>query len=139
MAWAIGRAEVEEIDQLNILQASLLAMRRAVDRLGLRPNLARIDGNQCPELPCPVQAVVGGDRTVPAISAASILAKVTRDREMVVLDEIYPGYGFVRHKGYPTKAHIAALQALGVTPIHRRSFGPVRKLLALHRASRSGP
>lgn len=135
LAWSIGRAEVEEIDRLNILQASLLAMRRAVEQLGLRPDLARIDGNRCPELLCPAQAVVGGDRTVPAISAASILAKVTRDREMRVLDQAYPGYGFVRHKGYPTKAHIEALQALGVSPIHRRSFGPVRKLLALQPAS----
>ena len=129
LAWAIGRAEVEEIERINILQASLLAMRRAVEQLVPRPRFARIDGNRCPDLPCASQAVVGGDRTVPAISAASILAKVARDREMRVLDERFPGYGFARHKGYPTKAHIEALRALGVSPVHRRGFGPVRRML----------
>ena len=129
LAWAIGRAEVEEIDQINILQASLLAMRRAV--LALRPQAeyALIDGNRCPDLPCPSEAIVKGDQSVAAISAASIIAKVTRDREMVEMETLYPGYAFASHKGYPTKAHVAALQELGLTPIHRRSFGPVKKLL----------
>ena len=129
LAWAIGRAEVEEIDQINILQASLLAMRRAV--LALRPQAeyALIDGNRCPDLPCPSEAIVKGDQSVAAISAASIIAKVTRDREMVEMETIYPGYAFASHKGYPTRAHVAALQELGLTPIHRRSFGPVKKLL----------
>lgn len=129
LAWALGRAEHEEIDRINILQASLLAMRRAVLDLAQSPDFALIDGNRCPELPCPAQAVVKGDSTVAAISAASILAKVTRDAEMTQLDTIYPGYGFASHKGYPTKTHLAALASLGVTPIHRRSFGPVKKLL----------
>lgn len=129
IAWAIGRAENEEIDQINILQASLLAMRRAV--LGLRPSpeYALIDGNRCPALPCPAEAIVKGDATVAAISAASILAKVSRDREMVALDTTYPGYGFASHKGYPTRVHLDALATLGITPIHRRSFGPVKKYL----------
>ncbi len=129
LAWAIGRAEVDEIDRLNILQASLLAMRRAVEGLPLRAEHALVDGNRCPELPCSVEAIVGGDNTVPVISAASILAKVVRDREMVELDQIYPGYGLAKHKGYPTKLHLEALKDLGVTEIHRRSFGPVKKLL----------
>jgi ribonuclease HII len=129
LAWAIGRAEVEEIDQINILQASLLAMRRAVLALQPQAEYALIDGNRCPELPCPSEAIVKGDQTVAAISAASIIAKVTRDREMVEMESRYPGYAFARHKGYPTKVHIAALQELGLTPIHRRSFGPVKKLL----------
>ena len=129
MAWAIGRAEVEEIDELNILQATLLAMQRAVAGLDVTPNHVLVDGNRCPELPCSSEAIIKGDGTVPVISAASIIAKVTRDREMVVMDEEYPGYGLAGHKGYPTKAHIAALEALGVTPIHRRSFAPVRRLL----------
>jgi ribonuclease HII len=129
LAWALGRAEVEEIDQLNILQASLLAMRRAVVALSPSAEYALVDGNRCPQLPCPSEAVVRGDATVPAISAASILAKVSRDREMVGLDAQYPGYGFARHKGYPSPQHLGALHELGVTPIHRRSFAPVRRLL----------
>ncbi len=130
LACSIGRAEVAEIERINILQASLLAMRRAVEGLAIQPALARIDGNRCPRLPCPAEAVIGGDRTVVEISAASILAKVARDREMLELDGRFPGYGFARHKGYPTKAHIQALAELGVSPVHRRSFGPVRRLLA---------
>ncbi len=129
LAWALGRAEVEEIDRINILQATLLAMQRAVAGLALPPEHVLVDGNRCPELPCSAEAVIGGDRTVAVISAASILAKVARDREMVELDWHYPGYGLARHKGYPTKIHLEALERLGVTPIHRRSFGPVRRLL----------
>lgn len=129
LAWALGRAEVEEIDRLNILQASLLAMRRAVEALDPPADHALVDGNRCPLLPCTVEAIVGGDRTVAAIGAASILAKVARDHELVELDARYPGYGLAGHKGYPTKAHVEALARLGVTPIHRRSFGPVRRLL----------
>ncbi len=130
LAWSLGRAEVEEIDRLNILQASLLAMRRAVEGLSPRPSHALVDGNHVPRgLACSARAVVGGDGSEPAIAAASILAKVTRDREMVRLDAEYPGYGLARHKGYPTRAHIEALRERGVTPIHRRSFGPVRRLL----------
>jgi ribonuclease HII len=131
LAWSLGRAEVEEIDQINILQASLLAMQRAVESLVIYPSHALVDGNRCPQLVCTVEAIVGGDSSEPAISAASIIAKVARDREMVEMDLLYPGYGLARHKGYPTKAHLQALQELGVTPIHRRSFGPVRRLLAL--------
>jgi ribonuclease HII len=127
IAWAVGRAEIEEIDQINILQASLLAMRRAVLALSTQPEFALIDGNRCPALPCPAEAIIKGDATVAVISAASILAKVSRDQEMVELDLQYPGYGFAKHKGYPTKAHLAALSTLGITPIHRRSFGPVKK------------
>lgn len=130
IAWSIGRAEIEEIDHINILQASLLAMRRAVLDLSPVAEFALIDGNRCPILPCPAQAIIKGDATVPAISAASIIAKVTRDREMTAMDELYPGYGFAAHKGYPTRAHLAALAELGITPIHRRSFAPVRKHLS---------
>jgi len=129
LAWAIGRCEVEEIDELNILQATMVAMQRAVAGLHPQPQHALIDGNRCPKLPCTAEAVVKGDSKVAAISAASILAKVTRDREMVELDKQYPGYGLAGHKGYPTKSHIEALQTLGVTPIHRRSFGPVAREL----------
>ncbi len=129
-AWALGRAEVEEIDRLNILQASLLAMRRAVEALPLVPDHALVDGNRLPEgLPCSAEAIVGGDASEPAISAASILAKVARDREMMELDRRYPGYGFAGHKGYPTRQHLEALQRLGVSPAHRRSFGPVKRCL----------
>ena len=131
LCWAVGMATVEEIDRLNILQASLLAMTRAVAALSLTPSLALVDGNQAPSLACTVRTIVGGDACEPAISAASILAKVTRDAVMCSLDALYPGYGFARHKGYPTAAHVAALQQLGVSPVHRRSFGPVRRLLEM--------
>lgn len=129
IAWAVGRAEVEEIDRINILQASLLAMQRAVAGLGVAPELALVDGNQAPALACAVRTIVKGDATVPEIQAASILAKVSRDAEMQEWDRHYPGYGFAGHKGYPTAAHLAALARLGVTPIHRRSFAPVRRVL----------
>jgi ribonuclease HII len=129
LAWCIGRAEVEEIDRLNILQATFLAMQRAVEGLTIQPRLALIDGNRCPKLQVPSAPVVGGDARVPAIAAASILAKVSRDREMAELDLIYTGYGMAGHKGYPTPAHLEALRRLGPTPIHRRSFAPVRALL----------
>lgn len=129
LAWAIGRCEVEEIDELNILQATMRAMQRAVAGLSPQPEHALIDGNRCPQLPCSCEFVIKGDSKVAAISAASIIAKVTRDREMVALDRLYPGYGLAGHKGYPTKSHVAALLELGVTPIHRRSFGPVRRVL----------
>jgi len=129
LCWALGRAEVEEIDRLNILQASLLAMQRAVASLQTYPELVLVDGNQPPVLQCQVQTIVRGDATVPAISAASILAKVARDAEMVELDKDFPGYGLSKHKGYPTPVHLTALKALGVSPIHRRSFAPVKYLI----------
>lgn len=129
LAWCIGRAEVEEIDRLNILQATFLAMQRAVEGLHIQPRLALIDGNRCPKLAVPSAPVIQGDAKVPAIAAASILAKVSRDREMAALELIYPGYGLAGHKGYPTPAHLAALRRLGPTLIHRRSFAPVRALL----------
>jgi ribonuclease HII len=129
LAWSIGRAEVEEIDEINILQATMLAMQRAVAGLSPAPEHALIDGNRCPQLECTAEAIIKGDGLVPAISAASIIAKVSRDNEMVELDALYPGYGLAGHKGYPTKAHRDALIELGVTPIHRRSFGPVRKAI----------
>ncbi|MDD5035198.1 MAG: ribonuclease HII [Methylococcaceae bacterium] len=129
-AWAIARAEPGEIDRINILQASLLAMRRAYDALSLKPDWVKVDGNRYPDLPCPGVAIVGGDLSVPEISAASILAKVARDAEMAILDALYPGYGFVVHKGYPTASHKAKLAELGATPMHRRSFAPVYKLSA---------
>ncbi len=129
LAWSVARAEVEEIDRLNILQASLLAMARAVERLGLRPGEVLVDGNRCPRVAVPVRAVVGGDALVPEISAASILAKTARDAEMLALHALYPDYGFDRHKGYSTSEHLAALGRLGPCPAHRRSFAPVRRLL----------
>lgn len=131
LAWSLGRAEVAEIDQLNILHATMLAMQRAVAGLSVQPELAYIDGNRCPTLPCRAEAVVKGDSRVPEIAAASIIAKVTRDREMVVMDQQWPGYGIAGHKGYPTAEHMAALKKLGPAPIHRRSFKPVRVLLEL--------
>ena len=129
LAWSLGRAEVAEIDAINILQASLLAMQRAVSGLAVSPQHALVDGNRLPKLPCRARAIVGGDASEPCISAASIIAKVTRDREMVALDARYPGYGLAQHKGYPTKRHLAALALLGVSEIHRRTFGPVRRLI----------
>ena len=127
LSWCIARAEVEEIDELNILHATMLAMQRAVDGLSITPKLAMIDGNRCPKLTMPSEAVVKGDSKVPAIAAASILAKVSRDREMAAFELQYPGYGIGGHKGYPTAVHLEALERLGPTPIHRRAFGPVRR------------
>ncbi len=128
LCFGLGRAEVDEIDRLNILQASLLAMQRAVAVLDPVPETALIDGTHCPRLACPAVAVIRGDQRIASIAAASILAKVARDSEMRRLEAEYPGYGFGRHKGYPTRDHVAALQRLGVTAVHRRSFAPVRKL-----------
>jgi len=127
LCWAIGRAEVEEIDQLNVLQASLLAMRRAVEALSIKPKQALVDGNQDPQLACKTETIIGGDQLEPLISAASIVAKVTRDREMIALDKMFPGYGFAQHKGYGTKTHLTALESLGPCSIHRKSFAPVKK------------
>ncbi|AWK15205.1 ribonuclease HII [Candidatus Fukatsuia symbiotica] len=132
LSWSLGRAEPEEIDHLNILQATLLAMQRAVAGLHLSPDYVLIDGNRCPILPMPALAVVRGDSRVAEISAASILAKVTRDREMVELDRRFPGYGFAQHKGYPTALHLEKLAALGATAYHRRSFAPVKRLLTIN-------
>lgn len=129
LAWCVGRAEVEEIDRLNILQATFLAMRRAVAGLSLAPEFVVVDGNRCPQLDYPVEPVVGGDRLVACISAASILAKEARDRELCELDRRYPGYGFAKHKGYGTAEHLDALRRLGPSPIHRRSFRPVKELI----------
>ena len=127
LSWHIARAEVEEIDELNILHATMLAMQRAVEGLHITPKMAMIDGNRCPKLTMPSEAVVKGDSKVPAIAAASILAKVSRDREMAAFELIYPGYGIGGHKGNPTPVHLEALARLGPTPIHRRSFAPVRQ------------
>jgi ribonuclease HII len=129
-AWAVASASVEEIDGLNILQATLLAMRRAVAGLAVTPTLVLVDGLHCPSLDAPTRGVVHGDATVAGIAAASILAKVARDAEMQVLHGLHPQYGFDRHKGYPTAAHLAALRAHGVSAVHRRSFAPVRMLIA---------
>lgn len=129
LSFAIARSSVEEIDQLNILHASMLAMKRAVEALPIQPEFVAVDGNRLPVWMYQAQAVVKGDDKVPAIAAASILAKVTRDRDLYQLEQQYPGYGFARHKGYPSKQHMAALQTLGVTPAHRRSYGPVKQCL----------
>lgn len=129
LAWAVARAEVGEIDRINILQASLLAMQRAVEALRLVPTQVLVDGLYCPPLAMPAQAVVKGDSKVAAISAASILAKTARDADMLILDAQYPQYGFARHKGYPTAEHLANLERFGVSPVHRRSYAPVRKFL----------
>jgi ribonuclease HII len=130
LAWSLGRAEVEEIDSINILQATFLAMQRALEGLHLQPDLVKIDGNRCPKLAYNMQAIVGGDALVAEISAASIIAKVARDAELVALDAVYPQYGFAKHKGYGTAEHLAALREHGATPIHRRSFAPVRNALS---------
>ncbi|MBF7141697.1 MULTISPECIES: ribonuclease HII [Pseudomonas] len=126
LSWSIARAEVDEIDRLNILHATMLAMQRAVAGLHITPRMALIDGNRCPVLAVPSAPVIQGDAKVPAIAAASILAKVSRDREMTAFELIYPGYGLGGHKGYATAVHLEALARLGPTPIHRRSFAPVR-------------
>ncbi|MGF1764450.1 ribonuclease HII [Aliivibrio kagoshimensis] len=131
LAWSLGRCEAEEIDELNILQATMVAMQRAIAGLPLQPDFALIDGNRSPELSMPSLAVVKGDLRVAEISAASIIAKVTRDREMEQLDSEFPQYGFAKHKGYPTKAHVEALEAFGAIAQHRKSFKPVKKVLGL--------
>lgn len=132
LSFAVGRASTAEIDRLNILQASLLAMRRAVEQLPVQPEFVYVDGNFCPDWQYDSRAVIGGDGRVPAIAAASILAKVTRDREMAALDREYPGYGFARHKGYPTRDHLEALARFGPSPIHRRTFGPVARRVGVN-------
>jgi ribonuclease HII len=129
LSWSLGRAEPEEIDQINILHATMLAMQRAVAGLSIMPDYVLIDGNRCPALPMPSQAVIKGDSLVAEISAASIIAKVTRDREMAELDLLFPQYGFAQHKGYPTALHMEKLTQYGATPHHRRSFAPVRNVL----------
>lgn len=131
LSWSLGRAEPEEIDQLNILHATMLAMQRAVAGLAVTPEYVLIDGNRCPKLPMPSLAVVKGDSRVAEISAASILAKVTRDREMAELDLIFPQYGFAQHKGYPTAFHLEKLAEFGATEHHRRSFAPVKRTLGI--------
>lgn len=133
LAWAVGICTPAEIDALNILQASMLAMRRAVEALAIVPEFVRVDGNRCPELRVPSEAIIGGDDSVPCISAASIIAKVHRDAEMQRLHAEFPQYGFDRHKGYPTPEHLAALDQHGPSPVHRRSYAPVQR--ALERAT----
>lgn len=129
LAWSIAEASHEEIDEINILQATMLAMQRAVARLKVQADLVRIDGNRCPDLSLPCEAVIGGDALHQEISAASILAKVARDRQMQELDAEYPAYGFAKHNGYPTKAHMEAIEVHGVLAQHRRSYKPIRQIL----------
>ncbi|CAH1608723.1 RNase HII [Vibrio jasicida] len=131
LAWAVGRCSPEEIDELNILQATMVAMQRAIAGLKVQPDLVLIDGNRCPQLPMDSQAVVKGDLRVAEISAASIIAKVVRDQEMEELDKQYPQFGFAKHKGYPTKAHFEAIEEHGVISEHRKSFKPVKKALGI--------
>jgi len=138
LAWAVGIAEVEEIDRLNIYHAGLLAMRRAVGALSLVPHFALVDARKIPECPCPQRGIIHGDALSLSIAAASVLAKTTRDRMMVALDAQHPGYGLAVHKGYPTPRHLQALKERGVLPIHRRSFAPVREALGLAGASQQG-
>lgn len=132
LAWSLGRCEADEIDRLNIYQATMLAMARAVEGLALAPEYVLVDGNRCPNWHWPSEPVVKGDGRVAEISAASILAKVTRDREMAELEQRFPGYGFGQHKGYPTPVHLEALARLGATPHHRRSFRPVQEAIEQH-------
>jgi len=132
LAWSIASCSAQEIDEINILQASLLAMKRAIEAMqvqfGITPDLVQVDGNKCPKISLPCEAIVKGDSKVQAISAASILAKVARDAELYALDKIYPQYGFAKHKGYPTAFHLQMLDAHGITPVHRLSYAPVRRL-----------
>ena len=129
LAWAIASASVEEIDEINILQASLLAMKRAVESLAIMPELVLVDGNRCPKISLPCHAIIKGDSKVQAISAASILAKTARDANCFELHQIYPQYNFAQHKGYPTALHMSLLITHGISPVHRKSYAPVRKLL----------
>ena len=129
VAWSIAEASAGEVDEINVLQASLLAMKRAVEKLGSQPEFVLVDGNKLPQWRYQAQAIVGGDGSEPCISAASILAKVYRDQQMIELGRQYPQYGFERHKGYPTKQHMEALKEYGVLPEHRKTFGPVKKLI----------
>ncbi len=129
LAWSLGRAEAKEIDEINILQASLLAMKRAIEVLNIEPDIVLVDGNYTPSINFKKKAIVKGDSFISEISAASIIAKVERDNEMIALDKIYPGYGFSSHKGYPTKQHIESLKKLGITDVHRITFSPVSKYL----------
>lgn len=137
LAFGIGCASVEEIDRLNILQATLLSMKRAVEALSVRPDKILIDGNQCPVFGVETKSIIRGDRLIPEISAASILAKVTRDKEMQRIDTFYPDYGFAQHKGYPTAAHCAALNKIGPCAVHRHSFAPVKHAFAIHNGERT--
>ncbi|MBN2689639.1 MAG: ribonuclease HII [Gammaproteobacteria bacterium] len=130
LSFAIASASVAEIDDINILQATLLAMQRAVAKLNIKPTFAQIDGNICPKLDIPSEAIIKGDQLIPSISAASILAKVYRDRQMLALDLEYPQYGFAKHKGYGTKQHIDAIKQHSITPHHRRSFAPIKNLIS---------
>ena len=133
LAWAIASCSAQEVDDINILQASLLSMKRAIEAMQAQfnviPNLVQVDGNKCPKIGLPCEAIVKGDSKVQAISAASILAKVARDAELYALDKQYPQYGFAKHKGYPTAAHLLALQAHGICPQHRLSYAPVKKII----------
>jgi ribonuclease HII len=138
LAWSVAAASVEEIDTLNILHATMLAMRRAVEGLAVTPTLAKIDGNRCPVLPVRSEAVIGGDALVPSISAASIIAKVTRDRMLLELHDAFPVYGFDAHAGYGTPQHLSALREHGPCEHHRRSFAPVREAYALHGVAPAG-
>jgi len=131
LAWCIGRSEIEEIDQINILQATMVAMQRAVAGLSIKPTRVLVDGNRTPDFSIPAEAIIKGDGKIAEISAASIIAKVYRDHEMCEMDDHYPGYGFSRHKGYPTRHHLAAIETLGVCEIHRKSFAPVQRQLSL--------
>ena len=130
LAWAISSCSVTEIDEINILQASLLAMKRAIELLHIKADLVQVDGNKCPNISLPCEAIIGGDSKVQAISAASILAKTARDAELYILDQQYPLYGFAQHKGYPTAYHLEMLNLHGVSPIHRVTYAPVRRLLS---------
>jgi len=127
LAWAFGRAEVDEIDKINILQASLLAMKRAIEGLKTKPEIVLVDGKYTPEINFKKKAIIKGDMLIPVISAASIIAKVERDNEMIELEKKYPGYGFSSHKGYPTRQHIESIEKLGITDVHRLTFSPVSK------------
>jgi ribonuclease HII len=129
LAWSVGRAEVHEIDNINILQASLLAMQRAIAKLSIEPDKVLVDGKFCPDIPYPTQGIINGDQIIPVISAALIMAKVMRDREMVIYDAYYPEYGFAEHKGYGTQKHIMAIEKHGITSLHRRSFKPIKDLI----------